>query len=1078
MLHSFKKTLVAVAVLAAAVTVPSAWAQYTTGRIQGAVMDPTGAVIPGATVTLRNVGTEVTRTFVTGPNGYYVFDGVPAGDHEVWSEAEGFSRFTVAFKMFTNQTITQNLSLPLAAQQAVVEVVAEAAAELVRADAQRATTRTTLEVADLPYISRNPYFSLANLSPGVQPTFNPRGGSLAITSGSQAGAIAANGGRARATAVQLDYTDANDWEFGGQALGTSPIQDAIQEFKLLGSNWSSEHGVKSSAQVIVVTKSGTNDLHGTVYDFLQNSGLNARDYFDTTGRASRLRQNQYGFSVGGPIIRNRTFAFAAWEQNRTRGEGGTTVATVPTASARARATDPTIISLMDQFLPPPDAPTADPDIGTISSTFQRGSDSYQFIGRGDHYFNDRHSIYGRYLRNARAFVLLFPALNTLPGFDTDFTDDTDNVSLSYTAMFSPTTINQARVAYNRTDALILSQNGLISPRFVISGVVQFGALQFFPNSRLFNVYQVNDILTFVRGQHTLKVGADLRWLQDRSFLATNSQGFYIFSGLDPFLNAEASFWTQLFGPALRHFRGSLYGFFFQDDWKATPTLTLNMGVRWEIQGEMEEANGINSVLDPETPGDIGAAGSGPLGTFQVGNPAIESNPHNISPRLGFAWNPGNGSFVLRGGYGLFFDSFNFTQQTFSRSVPPLNYNFSLAGAQISGANSFVNLLDGTAPVIQTAISTVGTFGSFQNFGEITTINLRSRNPYAQQWNLTAEQGFDLGRVKNFVFRLGYVGSKGTRLTVFRPINPVVSGPAPATSEADEAARLATFQAAVASQNGVGNTRLDPRFDQVSVHDDNGNSIFHSMQAELHKSFSDEGLMFRFIYTWAKSIDTASDFTTEQQANDNNYAQDAFDQRNERAASNFDIRHRLTWTTVWQIPAFKNQVGWKGKLLGGWSFQTVNSWQTGVPGTLLAGSRLGIADVNLDGNAIPRVGLDNTRANCGPGAENFKLGDDPSNFPITQPLLGNHGTCGRNTARMKDLINFDWSVSKDTLIAEEGPLGSGPWKLHFRWEFFNIFNNPFFTASGNSWRTVSSPAFGQPNSAAASRRMQLALKLIW
>jgi hypothetical protein len=459
--------------------------------------------------------------------------------------------------------------------------------------------------------------------------------------------------------------------------------------------------------------------------------------------------------------------------------------------------------------------------------------------------------------------------------------------------------------------------------------------------------------------------------------------------------------------------------------------------------------------------------------LHVGNPAIEANPMNIVPRLGFAWNPGSNRLVVRGGYGMFYDSFSFTAQTFSRAMPPLNYNFSLAGNQISGANNFGNLVNGTAPIVIQAQNQVGSFGTLTNFGEIQTINRFMSNPYSQHFSIGLEY-----QVTNDMFaRIGYVGTRGTHLTVFTPINPIANPPAPATSTADEAARLTQFQAAVNSSNGPGNNRLDPRFDNVSIHTDGAHSVFHSVQAEINTRIPREGLFIRFAYTWSRSMDNASDFTTEQQANDNNYAQKAYDLANEWGVSNYDIPQRVVLSGSWNIPAFKDQGGVVGHVLGGWSLNTVGTWQSGVPGTLLAGSRLGIADVNVDGVLIPRVGLDNTRANCASDF-NFEFNNPAATRGISQPLLGNNGTCARNNVRLSALRNVDLSLFKDIRLAETGFWGSGPWAAQFRVEAYNVFNTPYLTASGNGWRTVSSAGFGRANAAGASRRVQLALKLTW
>jgi hypothetical protein len=266
----------------------------------------------------------------------------------------------------------------------------------------------------------------------------------------------------------------------------------------------------------------------------------------------------------------------------------------------------------------------------------------------------------------------------------------------------------------------------------------------------------------------------------------------------------------------------------------------------------------------------------------------------------------------------------------------------------------------------------------------------------------------------------------------------------------------------------------------------GSSSYHSLQLTGNKSFS-RGLQFQASYTWSKSIDDASDFNTTIQANDNGFAQDTFKLADERAVSNYDISHRIVVTGIWQVPFFHSRKGVTGRLLDGWSFESVNLWQSGVPATLLAGPRsvccdsngqpLGIADVNLDGNFIP-TGSDNTRPDCDPAGTHFTLGAPAAVSGFSQPLLGNDGTCGRNNVRMNSLANFDWSFFKDTELTETGPWGSGPWKLQFRAEMYNIFNVPFLTAQGDAWRTISSKSFGQVNAAGNSRKIQLALKLNW
>ncbi|MFB3815198.1 MAG: carboxypeptidase regulatory-like domain-containing protein [Terriglobales bacterium] len=1073
-------------------------AQYTVGRVEGTVMDASNAVIPQAKVTVRNLGTNAVREFTTAADGYYAFVALPPGDYEISAEAPKFTRRKVAIKLHASETVTRNLTLEVGSAPENI-VVVDDRENVNLADPQHATTRSEIELASLPSLGRN-MINLVTLAPGVQPTNNPRGGSTfggggsyVIVLGVQSGLISANGGRARAGSVQLDYTDANDWEGGGFAPGMQAITpDLLQEFKLITSSFSAEYGVKSNVQVMMVTKSGSNNWHGAAYDFVQNDMFNARDYFDTTGRPTPLKQNIYGFNMGGPVRRDRTFFFGGYEGRKVRGGAFTTLANVPTDAARALQevtfgtnrlpVSPLSIELLDTYVPHATIATADWKVGKVAVQIPSPIDTYQFVLKGDHRLTDKHSVSARYLQSTASFVARFPSQNVLRGFDVDNHFELRNLNLGDTYVLTPRTINEFRLAYARSSAEGNPQGGLMTPRFNISGLVNFGSLASVPAGRIFNVFQANDVVSHIHGSHVLKFGFDGRKVQDNSLNATNSRGVFTFASLDHFLAGKPSSWTQLFGNTYRGFRTGLYSVFAQDDWRIRPTLTLNLGVRWEMQGALSEANGLSSVLDPSLPGAIGGAGTGPLGNFRVGGEAIDSNLLNLAPRVGFAWNPRGGNFVLRGGYGIYWDSFTFGPVNASRSAPPWNYSPTLTCPDPTLETcpiNFAALVAGNAPVQVQALARLGDFGTLTNFGTVTTLDPKLKNPYVQNFSLGVEYRF----LNSFVGALSYVGTKGTHLTRLVPINPVV-GVVPATSTADEAARLSYFGDVFRRENlTTGNNRLDPRFNQVNHHDSGGSSTYHSLQAELRKSFS-HGLQFQASYTWSKSIDDASDFAPTIQANDNSFAQDARNLGGERAVSNYDIPHRVVVTAIWKLPFFQDYKGVAGKILDGWSFESVNMWQSALPATLLAGTRtvvgpsgtLSVTDVNLDGNLIP-TGTDNTRANCAPD-NRFVLGDPSRNFGFSQPLLGNNGTCGRNTVRMSSLTNFDWSFFKNFLLRESGPLGSGPWNLQFRAELYNIFNVPFKTAQGDGWRSVSSSSFGQYNAAGITRRVQLALRLTW
>ncbi|MDX2153730.1 MAG: carboxypeptidase regulatory-like domain-containing protein [Bryobacteraceae bacterium] len=1065
------------------------WAQYTTGRVDGTVFDSSGAPTPGAALTLKSLQTNAERSYLTGEGGAYTFAAVAPGAYEVSVSKAGFAAATAMVQVYSSQTTTQNFTLALAGQAQTISVVGEATPELRVSEALRSTTRNTLEVQTLPTQGRN-ISGFITLAPGVTPTFSPRGGNLTTISIAQAGQLNANGGRSKATAHQLDFTDANDWEFGGIALATQPNPEMLQEVRVLANNWAAEYGVKSNAQVVMITRSGSNSLHGSAYNFLQNGSLNARDYFDRTGKQTPLRQNFFGFTAGGPVVKDKTFVFGGYEGRRTRGAGTTQVFALPSEAARASVTNASVRQILG-LLPVPNTPTANPLIGTLSLQTTTPSDSNQFVARGDHYFTDTHSLTVRYFQNLGTSVNR--TAGSLPGFDATFDPRGRNAMIADTWVLSPRATNELRLAYGRSSALFSPETEPATPRFSVPGLAGFGTVQSWPQGRIFNVYQINDAFSYNRGQHLLRAGFDLRHIQDNSVNDSNRRGIYSFGDINTFLAGTPSSYTQMFGNTYRGFRTNYHAAFVQDDWKVMPTLTLNLGFRWEFQGGLREVNRLQSVLDPRLNTAIGAAGTGALGGFRNESPVVEGTSFLPGPRFGFAWNPGAGRWVVRGGYGIYFDSLIFNGLQAGRTTPPTNYTGTLTGAaNFTGANSLENLLAGTSEFQRTFNALVGGFGTAANLGSITSTEPDLRNPYAQHFSLGVQRRF----TSSLVADASYVGTRGTALTTFGPANSVIRRPAPAVSLEDERARAAEFQQSFARQNGAGNSRIDPRFNDVNLLRDNGSSTYHSLQMELRKSIS-WGLQFQAMYTWSKSIDNSSDYSPGQAITDRSYAQDQFNFRAERALSQFDIPHRFILSHVWQLPFFRGQQGVAGKVLGGWTWASINQWQRGVPYTIVSGPRtitsatgtaVPITDVNLDGQGS---GVEaGARASCAAGGASFEFGGaipapnqrgvngaaNASNFRYVQPLFGNNGTCGRNTERLNNLLNFDWTLSKNIRLFESGPMQSGPWNLEFRTDFFNIFNVPYLTAAGDDFRSLASSNFGVANAAGATRRLQMALRL--
>ncbi len=1060
-----------------ALTATGARAQYTTGTIHGTVFDATGAVVSGANVTLQSRDTGRIVLFTTGPDGGFVFSALLPGQYLVIVDAQGFAKSSVPVAAFASQTVTANVTVNIHSTNTVIGVEGGSNAVINTDDPQLTTAYDSYESNDLP--TDRSITGLVALAPGVAPMYSPTGGGgLVKVGGAQTGLITANGGRPENTNVEFDFTDANDWEFGGFALGTQPQPDMVQQFNILTSNVPAEYGIKSNGQIEMITKSGTNDWHGQAYEYLQNNFFNATD--PVLGVATRIDDNNYGFSTGGAALHDKTFLFGGWQQNKTIGGGFTDFAAVPTQTQRNSVTDPTLTNLINEFLPLPTTTVNGTPV--VAQTFSSPQNNYQFLLRGDQRLGSSNTLSIRYFQGTGTLVLPFPQFNTLAGFDADLHYEARNANITDTWNINPNTVNQFRFAYARSLGLLPPENDLKSPRFTISdgSLASFGALPYFTQGRIFNVYQANDIVSQARGKQLFKLGFDFRYIQDNSVNQTNDNGSYFFANTAAFLAAQPDLYTQAFGPTELGFREKLFSAFLQDDFRVRPTLTINLGLRWEYQGAVTEAHGLTSLLDPAIPGSIGDAGTGVLGTFRIGNPAIHANPLNFGPRLGFAWNPNAGKFVLRGGYGIYYDSFNFTALSEARTTPPLNYTFSLGN--FSGGNTFDNLVAGTAPFITQSQAQVGSFGTLTNFGAITTVNPNLPNPYSQQWDLVAE--YQISR--STVASAAYVGSKGTHLQAFLPINPIAPAnvPAPAVSVADEAARIDEFATAVNNSYGPGNNRLDPRFDQVNTITGAASSSYNSLQLSLRENFQ-YGLSLQASYTYSRSIDNSSSSNPNQESFDPGVQQNVNALYLERGPSNYDIPHRVVVTGVWNVPFFQARDGVFSNLaLRGWQFSSTSLWQSGIPANIYSGpvtvGTTTISDVNIDGVTAPS-GADNTRANCAASGVGFKLGDAASIAAQTrysQPLLGNDGTCGRNGFRLNSLANFNWAISKNFKLTESGPMHSGAWALQFRTEIYNVFNDPNRTVSSFANLTLTNPQFGQFDTAGSPRTLQLALKLIW
>ncbi len=1060
-----------------------------TGDLQGTVLDSSGAVVVDAKVVVKDLGTGVTRTLTTNQQGQFAALQLALGLYEVTLEKSGFRGFATKVDIRSGEITRLPVTLEVGAPDELITVESETTPLLDVATSQVSTSLEYQTVVQLPIQNRDPV-QFATLAPGVVPVTNdnPFLGS---------GSFNSNGSRGRGNNITVDGVTSTDISTTG-ASGTGTFSlDQVQEFKLITNNYSAELGRNSGSQVQIITKGGTNDLHGTAYWFHQNKALNARDYFDDTGEATPLIQNLWGFTFGGPLLKDRTFFFGHYEGLKIRGAGSTVVANVLTPAEAAAITDPTSLALFNAV----GAPT-DPS-GDLSSSAPNANDQYSWSLRIDQVWRDGKDVLNvRYGANPTSAVdpgLTFIGTN-LPNFGASVVSTARTVTVAHTHVFNPRVVNQFRFAYGRSNPGFAPFTDLpepFAPRIAITGFDAFGVSNILPQGRVQNTFQWSDSVSWSSGRHSLKVGGDIFYYQANSVFDANFRGTVTFADLAAFQAGTPTSFTQNFGTSARHNVSKDFAWFGQDDIRVTPSFTLNLGLRLERSGGVEERDDILANLDRNRFDAIGAAGVGPLGSIDLGGFAFSSNL-NWAPRVGFSWNVLDGKMVVRGGIGWAYDYIFLNPITNLRFSAP--FVPSIDQRTFTGSNTLANLAAGTAQAQTDAQAAVGVFSPTQfNFGGLAPVQQDLQNPRNTQWNF----GIQYELVRNTVLKLSYVGSKNDFLQASVPINLVrpANVPAPATSEADEIARAAAFRAAFIAQSGnasgtVVNNRVDPRFNAVNQVQSRGGSNYNSLQIDLTRRFG-SGLNFGVNYTWAHSIDDVSDVLGVL-VNDSPAFQDPRNLSGNRANSQFDIRHRFVGHYLWEIPWSKNLTGAKGKVLGGWSVSGIVGHRTALPVTIFAGTRrsvnnnslLGGGIVQADGDvslfrpvvpgtaaadaipgAVVPVGSTLAAELCLRGVVTSGTASCPntSNFPFTQPLLGNFGNSGRNRLRLDKLFNTDFAILKDTLITERV-------KLQFRWEIYNLFNTPNFNDFVNN---LSRSDFGRyRNTETDTRQMQGSLKVIF
>ncbi len=1055
-----KKISLSIYLIFLALLSPALFAQIT-GDMRGVVVDGSGGAVGQAKVSLKSLETGESRQVNVDTDGRFNFSLLRIGNYEIRAEGPGFRATTTKAEVKAGEIVTARLALEVGAVTETVTVT-DAVAALDSENSQLQTSFRGAQIQDIP-ANRNPN-NFAIAAPGVAPVSanNPFLGS---------GSFNSNGGRGRGNNITVDGITATDVSVTGTGGPLGPLNfSAIKEVKVITNNFSAEYGRNSSAQVLYITKNGTNDLHGELYEYFQNDKLNARPFFDRTGKTNIVRNNIAGWELGGPVWvpkifdgRNKLFWHTTYEQTWTRGAGAARIARVPTPAQLTGITNATSRALIQQYQLP-----SDPS-GQIQTSAGEVNDSKQFSIRGDLNLGSRDTIWARYslFNQTQASAGLTFIGSNLLGFGANSTNQPRQATVSHTHLFGTSSVNEFRFGYGKSlPNFTINTPYPIGPRITIGdgSVNSFGVWEGLPQGRSQETYQFTNNYSLVKGSHNLKMGGEFYYLRADSVFDALQRPLIGFASFADFQNGLPNSVQQRFGSSVRANRVRNLFAFVQDDWKVTRNLTLNLGLRMEWAGGPTESNGLISNLNLNNTASFGAAGTGPLGLLETGKPAFNSNT-NWGPRLGFAWSPGGSKkTVVRGGYGISYDFVFLNPITNQRFLPPFIVTGVLTGtASFTGNNAYANFVGGTAQLQRETASQVGQLSSTAlNFGAVSpAIAQDLANPQVHQWSV----GLQRETIYGIVLKGTYVGTKGNFLPRSRDLNLVANPARPAVSEADETARLAEFQGVFAGLNGNiarRSNRIDGRFNTIAYTESSANSNFHSAQFEVQKRTA-SGLFLNANYSYSKSIDDNSDVLGVL-INDGPAQQDPRNNLNNRAASQFDLQQRLVISHAWEPTWGRNASNrFVRHSISGWGFSGITSFRTGFPVTFLAGARRGIADpISLFG------GGGNIRANVtGPvtfdpkpaGSAGAPFGTTPgvqaistyaTSIGLSQPLLGNIGNLGRNAHRLNGERNFNWNVYKNFAVRERV-------SFQIRAEMYNAFNNTSFQEVD---RTITSPTFGQ------------------
>jgi hypothetical protein len=1047
--------LAAFALVGSLLCCPSSLAQVNSARVSGTVLDSSGAAIPGAEITITNVATSITRDLKTNGAGLYNSPGLTAGNYTVKFSAKGFVselQTNVSLDVGAELVLNANLKPGSTAEEVIVtgqppdvDLTSSALSGVVEGK----------EVRQLPLNGRS-WTDLAALTPGVttiqtQPpvTASDRpkrglGGQLSIS-----------GGRPQQNSYLLDGININDYSNAGpgSVLGGNLGVDAIAEFTVITTNPGAQYGRTSGGVISAVTRAGTNEIHGNAYEFVRNSALDARNYFDSTKPG--FSRNQFGGSLGGPIQKNKTFIFGDYEGVR-QDLGTSVVDTVPSAAARAGqlstgnvTPDPAIAAFINAFYPLPNQ-QVNGDLGVYAFSGSQVTNEDYFIVKADHTFSAKDSTAVTYLFDNNPSIQddEFRTKNILSKTRRQL------VALSESHIFSASTINSVHVGYSRdnagspysatalkpaaTDTAFGFVPGDAAGQVQVPGITTFSGGLTSANPLLFrwNSFQGYDDLSRTVGRHSLIMGGSLEYIQDNQFSADTPGGYYQFNTLSDFITNQpfSLLATEPGTITPRHLRQKIYGVYFEDDFRFRPNLTLNLALRYEGATIPEEINGKLSnlrVLSGNTP--------------FLGNPYLANPTHkNFEPRIGMAWDPwADGKTSVRAGFGIY-------------DILPLIVEM---GSGVDASFPFAqNVTGANLPAGSFPTQAYQIISSNPSDHRLYVLQYKPPRNYVMQWNLNVQREV----AKNTTVMVAYVGTRGIHMYYQTDDGNIVL-PVQHTSEGY------FWPTPIGS-----GTVVDPSAGRTLWANWSSDAYFSGMETQLNERIG-QSLSGQVSYTWSRCIDTSSGSAASDQYRNSLAATLYIDPRNHRGPCDTNITHNFVVSSVWDLPHPANVHGFVGGTTSGWQLSGIFHVTTGQPFTaVIGGDPLGLNSV-VPFDYPDRLKTKGCSSLVNPGKQTNYIKLECFAFPNPQNRLGNGG---RNELIGPGIVNLDFSIFKTFPLRKFSEKAN----VQVRMETYNVFNhadfsppndnNTLFDGSGN---TV--PLAGLlDQTTLTSRQIQFAAKL--